>query len=84
MENLKHYDVNIEVRPVDVGAGLNGWYQLVRFDGHQRVPLTAWQRVGGEPMTIVHQAVRAAHETAIAQLSRLARLPSRSRQRVAM
>ncbi|GAB7126603.1 hypothetical protein JCM19000A_11100 [Silvimonas sp. JCM 19000] len=79
MENLKHYDVNVEVRPVNVGAGLNGWYQLVRFDGQHRVPVTDWQCVDGEPMTIVHHAVRAAQDTALAQLARIARQPQRRR-----
>ncbi|GGP22176.1 hypothetical protein [Silvimonas iriomotensis] len=71
MANLNHFDFNIEVRPVTIGAGLNGWYQIVRCEGDRRIPVTDWLRVPGKPAGIVHHAVRSARQSANAHLTRL-------------
>jgi len=70
--NTNSYDVNIEVRPVSIGAGLAGWYQIVRCEGTQRVPVTDWLRAPGEPIGIVHHAVRTAKQRASVHLRKLA------------
>ncbi|MBB5193278.1 hypothetical protein HNQ50_004032 [Silvimonas terrae] len=71
MANIHHFDFNVEVRPVPIGAGLAGWYQIVRCEGDRRIPVTDWLRVPGRPAGIVHHAVHSARQRASVHLRKM-------------